>query len=258
MARRPVGHEDRLTLVEHLSELRSRVFFSLFAFIVALIVCFWQNHALLGIMNEPLDGKDPITFGVAEPFTTTLTVSAYFAILVSLPVLLYQLYAFILPAFSAQERKVAMPLLLTVPFLFVAGAVFAYFMVIPAALDFLLAFNADEFRTEIRARDYYSFSLLTMIVLGLLFQLPIGVLGAVRMGITTPEKLRKNRRYAILGCAVVAALLPGVDPVTMLLMMVPLVGLYELSILLTRAFGRPAEDVDEADAPDPLAPAEGS
>jgi sec-independent protein translocase protein TatC len=258
VARRPVGHEERLTLVEHLSELRSRVFFSLFAFIVALILCFWQNHALLGIMNRPLDGKDPLTFGVAEPFTTTLTVSAYFAILISLPVLLYQLYAFVLPAFSPQERKVAMPLLLTVPFLFVAGAVFAYFMVIPAALDFLLAFNADEFRTEIRARDYYSFSLLTMIVLGLLFQLPIGVLGAVRMGITTPQKLRKNRRYAILACAVVAALLPGVDPVTMLLMMVPLVGLYELSILLTRAFGRPAEDADEADAPDPLAPAEGS
>jgi sec-independent protein translocase protein TatC len=147
-----------------------------------------------------------------------------------------------------------MPLLLTVPFLFVAGAVFAYFMVIPAALDFLLAFNADEFQTEIRARDYYSFSLLTMIIMGILFQLPIGVLGLVRVGITTPEKLRKNRRYAILGCAIVAALLPGVDPVTMLIMMVPLVGLYELSILLARVFGAPAHDADEA--PDQPASAE--
>jgi sec-independent protein translocase protein TatC len=255
VARRPVGHEDRLTLVEHLSELRSRVFISVFAFIAALGVAFWQNHALLAVMNKPLDNKEPITFGVAEPFTTTLTVSAYFAILASLPVLLYQLYAFILPAFSPQERRVAVPLLLAVPFLFVAGAVFAYFMVIPAALDFLLSFNADEFQTEIRARDYYSFSLLTMIILGMLFQMPIGILGMVRMGITSVEKLRRNRRYAFLGCAIVAALLPGVDPVTMLIMMVPLVGLYELSILLARVFGRSAV---EPDASDELAPAESS
>jgi sec-independent protein translocase protein TatC len=253
VARRPVGHEDRLTLVEHLSELRSRVVLSVVAFAIALGVCFWQNHALLAIMNNPLGNKEPITFGVAEPFTTTLTVSAYFAILVSLPFILYQLYAFILPAFSPQERKVALPLLLAVPFLFIAGAVFAYFMVIPAALQFLLNFNADEFQTEIRARDYYSFSLLTMIVLGMLFQLPIGVLGLVRVGVTSPQKLRKNRRYAILGCAIVAALLPGVDPVTMLLMMLPLVALYELSILLARAFGAPAYDAD--DAPDLTSPA---
>jgi len=256
VARRPVGHDDRLTLVEHLDELRSRIVISVIAFAVALGLCFWQNHLLLEIMNDPLSGREPITFGVAEPFTTTLTVSAYFAILVSLPIILYELYAFILPAFSPGERRVAMPLLLSVPLLFIAGAVFAYFLIIPAALDFLLAFNADEFQTEIRARDYYGFSLLTMIVTGLIFQLPIGVLGLVRMGITTPDKLRANRRYAFLGCAVVAALMPGVDPVTMLIMMVPLVLLYELSILLSKAFGRSA-DVD-ADASDQLASAEGS
>jgi sec-independent protein translocase protein TatC len=256
VARRPVGHEDRLTIVEHLDELRSRIVISVVAFAVALGLCFWQNHALLKIMNNPLGNREPITFGVAEPFTTTLTVSAYFAILVSLPIILYELYAFVLPAFSPKERRVAMPLLLAVPALFIAGAVFCYFLIIPAALDFLLAFNADEFQTEIRARDYYSFSLLTMIVTGLIFQLPIGILGAARMGVTTPEKLRRNRRYAFLGCAIVAALMPGVDPVTMLIMMAPLVALYELSILLAAALGRPADA--DADAPEALASAEGS
>lgn len=255
MARRPVGHDDRLTLVEHLDELRSRLFISVVAFGVALGLCFWQNHLLLEIMNQPLGDREPITFGVAEPFTTTLTVSAYFAILVALPIVLYELYSFILPAFSPGERRVAMPLLLAVPLLFVTGAVFAYFLIIPAALDFLLNFNADEFATEIRARDYYSFSLLTMIVTGVIFQLPIGVLGLVRVGITTPQKLSSNRRYAFLGCAIVAALMPGVDPVTMLIMMVPLVLLYELSILLARVFGRPADA--DADATE-LASAEGS
>ena len=256
MPRGPIGHEDRLTLVEHLSELRSRIVISIVAFGVALGLCLWQNHLLLEIVNDPLpEGFTPITLGVAEPFTTTLTVAAYFAILISMPVLLYQLYAFVLPAFSPHEKRVALPLLLMVPFLFIAGAVFAYFVIIPAALKFLLAFNADEFQTELRARDFYSFVTITMISAGAVFQLPVGILGAVRVGATTPEKLRKGRRYAILACAVVAAALPGVDPVTMLIEMVPLVLLYELSILLARLFGQPSA---EGEAGDVLASAEGS
>jgi sec-independent protein translocase protein TatC len=254
--RAPVSHEDRLTLIEHLDELRSRIVISVVAFSVALGLCFWQNHLLLRVVNHPIPGhKQPLTFGVAEPFTTTLMVSAYFAILIALPVVLYELYAFVLPAFSPSERKVALPLLLMVPFLFVAGAVFAYFVIIPAALKFLLHFNSDQFNTQLRARDYYSFVTLTLISAGVVFQLPVGVLGLVRVGVTTPEKLRKNRRYAFLGCAVVAAALPGVDPVSMLIEMVPLVLLYELSILLARAFGQPSP---EAEAPDRVAPAEGS
>jgi sec-independent protein translocase protein TatC len=253
---RPIGHEDRLTLVEHLDELRTRLIISVAAFAVALGVCFWQNHLLLKIVNDPLGPhRQPITLGPAEPFTTTLTVSAYFAILLVMPVVLYELYAFILPAFSPTERKVALPLLLMVPFLFIAGAVFAYFVIIPAALKFLLHFNADQFNTQIRAKDYYSFVTLTTLSAGAVFQLPVGVLGLVRMGVTTPDKLRRNRRYAILVCAVVAAALPGVDPVSMLIEMVPLVLLYELSILLARAFGRPSS---EAEAPERLASAEGS
>src|ERR671930_560790 len=112
---RPVGHEDRLSLVEHLDELRTPIILSLVAFGVALGLCFWQNHLLLRIVNDPLNGRKPLTLGVAEPFTTTFTLSAYAAILISLPVLLYQVYAFILPAFTPGERRVALPLLLMVP-----------------------------------------------------------------------------------------------------------------------------------------------
>jgi sec-independent protein translocase protein TatC len=170
-----------------------------------------------------------------------------------MPVILYELYAFVLPAFSPGERRVALPLLLMVPFLFIAGAVFGYFIVIPAALKFLLHFNSDEFRLQIRARDYYGFFSLTILSVGIVFQLPVFILGLVKVGITTPAKLRKNRRYAILVCAVVAAALPGVDPVSMLLEMVPLVVLYELSILLASVLGRPSPEVA-----DRLASAEGS
>src|SRR3954454_18001447 len=124
MARRirPVGHEDRLSLVDHLDELRTRIILSLVAFSVALALCFWQNHLILRIINDPLPGhKQPITFGVTEAFTTTFTNAAYAAIIISLPVILYQLYAFVLPAFSPDERRVATPLLLLIPFLFIGG-----------------------------------------------------------------------------------------------------------------------------------------
>jgi sec-independent protein translocase protein TatC len=250
---RPIGHEERLSLVEHLDELRTRIIVAIAAFGVALGVCFWQNHALLKIVNHPLGHRRPVTLGVAEPFMTTLTVAAYAAILVAMPVILYQLYAFVLPAFSPTERRVALPLLLMVPFLFIAGVAFAYFVVIPAALQFLLHFNQHQFNLQVRARDYYGFFSLTLLALGIVFQLPVFILGLVKMGITTPAKLRKNRRYAILVCAVVAAALPGVDPVSMLIEMVPLVALYELSILLAAALGRPSPEVA-----DRLASAEGS
>lgn len=251
---KPISHEDRLTVVDHLVELRSRILISLLAFGVAMAFCGWQNDRILEIVNKPLpDGVEPLTLGPAEAFYTTITNAAYAAILLALPVVLYQAYAFVLPAFSPTERRVAFPLLLMAPILFVGGVVFCYFVVLPPAIDFLLNFNADEFNTQVRARDYYSFVTLLTVAMGLSFQVPIGILAAVRLGVTSPQKLRKNRRYAILVIAVLAALLPTLDPVTLLLEMVPLVLLYELSIWLASAFGRPAPEV-----PERVASAEGS
>ena len=150
---RPIGHEDRLSLVEHLDELRTRIILALAAFGVALGVCFWQNHALLKVVNHPLGHRKPVTLGVAEPFTTTLTVAAYAAIIVSMPVILYQVYAFVLPAFSPKEREVALPVMLAVPFLFVAGVVFGYYLVLPPAIKFLQNFNNDSYQVLIQAAD---------------------------------------------------------------------------------------------------------
>ena len=245
MARvRPVLFEDRLTLVEHLDELRTRIVISIAAFTVAFGLCFWQNSRLLDIANAPLPGdRTPITFGITEPFTTTLTVSAYAALVISLPVILYQAYAFVLPALTTREKRVVVPLLMGVPVLFVAGVVFGYFVVLPAATKFLLNFNESQFNIQIRARDYYSFFTLTLGVMGLVFQMPIGILAVTRLGIVTPEQLAKNRRYAYLVLAVVAMLLPGTDPVSMLLELVPLLVLYEASVILAKAFGRPPAEV---------------
>ncbi len=234
---RRAEHGDQLELVDHLDELRSRLIVSATAFGVALGLCFWRNDLVLEVMNGPLDGKQPITLSPAEAFTTTLTLSCYAALILTLPVLLYQLYAFIVPAFGKRERKVATPLVALVPMLFVAGAVFAYFVVMPAALSFLLNFNADEFQTELRARDYYGFASMTMASVGVLFQVPVGVLVLTRLAIVTPAQMRAKRRYVYLGCTVLAALLPGVDPVTMMIEIVPLVLLFEGSVLLASLLG---------------------
>jgi sec-independent protein translocase protein TatC len=243
MARvRAVSHEDRLTLVEHLDELRTRIVVCLVVFGVALALCFWQNHLLLEIAGGPLPAghKKLITFGVTEPFTTTLSVTVYGALILSMPILIYQVYAYVLPAFSESERRVILPILVMAPFLFLAGIAFAYFVVMPAAVKFLLGFNESQFNVQVRARDYYSFFSTTMLAGGLVFQLPMAILAVVRLGIVSIAQLRSNRRYAYLAIAIIAAALPGVDPVSMLLEMVPLLVLYELSILLARAFGEPA------------------
>jgi sec-independent protein translocase protein TatC len=226
---RAISHEDRLSLVEHLDELRTRVVVSLAAFGVALGLCFWQSPLLLELANAPLPSAHDklLTIGVTEPFTTTMTVAAYGAFVLSLPVILYELYAYLLPAFGRQERRTILPLLLLIPVLFVAGLAFGYFVVLPAAAKFLLDFNDSQFNVQVQARDYYSFFGTTLLACGLTFQVPVGIL------------------------AVVAAL-PGVDPVSMLLETAPLIALYEVSILLARAMGEPSAGLDSVQPGNPL------
>ncbi len=242
MARiRPVGHDEEISLVDHLDELRWRIIASLIVLVVAFGLCFWQSSLILDLAAEPLPVADRalIVLAPAEAFMTTVTVSLYAAIILSAPFIAYQLFAFVIPAFSPRERRAVIPVLVTIPLLFVIGVVFAYLVVLPAAVDFLLSFNSEQFQTELRAREYYSFFSMVLIAGGVVFQLPVVVLALVRLGIVSVDQLRQNRRYAYLLIAVIAAALPGVDPITMLIEMVPLLALYELSILLARALGRP-------------------
>lgn len=312
---RPIGHEDRLSLVEHLDELRSRLIVCGSVLLIAFVVCAWQNEALLGTLNAPLEratetsikkgyglpgqlektqqavraigtqqgaigkaltdpqldlpaatrkalqdgnaavaqairdlprtrGNQPVTLRVGEPFMTTLTVALYFSLLISMPLILYQLYAFILPAFRPEEKRVALPLMAMVPFLFIGGVTFGYFVVLPPATQFLQNFNSDSFNVLVQAQDYYKFAVLALAGLGILFQLPVAILAATRVGLVTPLQLRQNRRYSLLIIAVVAMLLPGTDPITMLISMTPLLILYEASIWLAVLFNRGREEGD--------------
>jgi sec-independent protein translocase protein TatC len=143
-----------------------------------------------------------------------------------------------MPAFSPEEKRIVRPLMLLVPVLFAAGVAFGYFVVLPPAIRFLQTFNSSSFDVLVQAKPYYSFVTLTLLSLGVLFQIPVAILALTRAGVLTTQQLRRNRRYAIVVIAVVAMLLPGTDPVTTLIEMVPLVILYELSILLARWLDR--------------------
>jgi sec-independent protein translocase protein TatC len=324
-ALRPVGHEERLSLVEHLDELRTRIILCIVAFVLAFSLCYWQNHHVLSIVNRPLaqahhvdctnrskanaplersgcfdqavgaylrgagpaldqvarslqtlaqskgvsaadraqaaaaarqahtsatqaakaaaltprptSGRQPVTLGVTEPFLTTITVSAYAALLLVLPFILWQAYAFVLPAFTNEERRVAIPLMALVPVLFIAGVVFGYFLALPRAVAFLQNYNDGAFDILVQARDYYRFSVILLAGMGVLFQIPVGVLAIVRLRILNTRQLRSYRGYALLLFAVVAAVVtPTPDPFTMLIAMAPLVVLYELSLILARIF----------------------
>jgi sec-independent protein translocase protein TatC len=318
---RSVAHEDRLSLVEHLTELRVRIVICLVAFAATTALCMIQNQRVLDILNKPLvetvdagkrdpimlgagfdqemaallrddvslfralaareddatvrallergaqerervsklapeaRARRPVTLGVSEPFLQTLKVSAYAGLLLSLPLILYQIYAFVLPAFSPREKQVALPAMLAVPFLFVAGVVFGYYTVVPRAIQFLQNFNTDAFDVLIQAQPYYKFVLMLLIAMGLLFQIPVGIVAVTRVGIVTTSQLAHNRRYAILVIAVLAMLLPGQDPLTMAMMMAPMYVLFEGSILLSwlldrRAGRAAAEDFESSPEPE--------
>jgi len=185
-----------------------------------------------------VEKEKPITIGVAEPFTTTMAIAAYFALLFCLPLLIYEVYAFVLPAFKPDERRNAFPLMLLAPALFIAGVVFAYFLVLPPAVKFLQGFNSSNFNSLLQAKPYYEFEILTMLGIGLTFQMPLALLALDRVGVISSRTLTHQWRYAIVIIAVIAAALPGADPVTTLLEMVPLLLLYLLSIVLLKLADR--------------------
>jgi sec-independent protein translocase protein TatC len=310
---RPVSHEARLSLLEHVGELRTRLAIALAAVAVAFGFAFWQNHALLNVLNRPLarasaaalshshgplaqsarveqglsialdrqrlafellakhptslnpadrralqsaaradaaavaaiptapQGRQPVTLGLGEPFTQTLTVAGYFALLFALPMILWQLYAFVIPALSAAERRIALPLMAIAPLLFAAGIAFGYFVILPGAVGFLQNFNASSFDALVQARTYYRFILLTLLATGVFFEIPIAVIGLTRIGIVTTQQLRKHRRHAVVALAALALLLPGTDAVTTLLELIPMVILYELSVFVARLLERRSE-----------------
>ena len=231
---RRLGHGEAAELVEHLGELRSRVFVSLVALAGTTAFAYAFHARIVGWLNAPLPAgtAQPVTLSPAEPFITSLKVSLYAGFALALPVLLWQFWSFVAPALDGGTRRVIGAFVAFAAFLLVAGVTFGYTVALPAAIQFLTNFDADLYDIQVRASAYYSFVLLVLLSVGLVFQLPIFMLALVRLGVTSAARLRRNRRLGYVIVTAVAVVLPGVDPLTTLFELVPLLVLFEASIWL--------------------------
>ena len=236
---RRLSHGEEATLVEHLDELRSRLILSLVAIVPAFAVAYYFHEEIINWLTGPLpDDKQLVTLGVTEPFTTSVMVSLIVAIGLVLPVLLWQIWAFLAPAVSPHFERVTLFFVALSTALFACGVVFMYYVVLPRALEFLTNYDDELYEIQIRASYYYNFVALLLLGGGLAFLLPIFVIALVRLRILTSTRLRKNRRYAFVILLVFAALLPTVDPVSLAFEIVPLMLLFELSIWLSALMER--------------------
>ena len=224
---------EEATLVEHLGELRARLVISLLSIAATLPLTFLFRHDLIEWLTRPLpDDRKLVTFGVAEPFTTSFKIAFLAALALALPVLLYQLWSFLAPAMEEGTQRVLATFVTLATGLFAGGIAFAYFVVLPKAISFLTTFDSNLYEIEVRASYYFSFVSLSLFAMGLVFEMPIFILALVRLRILTADRLRRNRRMAWFLSVVVAVLLPTVDVVSLALEVIPILVLFELSIWL--------------------------
>ena len=236
MARLPrrLGHGEEAPLDEHLEELRGRLFVMLGAIALGAIVAFVFHTHVLDWLNRPLpaDHKPPVTLGVTEPFTVTITVSIYAGLVLALPVVLWQIWLYFAPAVDpAAERKV-LALSVCAVLLGAAGVAFGYWILLPRAVHFLTNYDDAQFHQLIRASSYYSFVVTVLVGVVVVFQTPLVVVGLVSVGALSSRTLRKHRRMGYLITAAIALALPGPDPVTTFLELLPMWILFEGSIWL--------------------------
>jgi sec-independent protein translocase protein TatC len=233
MARLPrrLSHGEEASLVEHLEELRTRLIISLGSVAFFFVFTYAFHDTIIGWLSKPLpDDTQPLTLSPTEPFTTSFNVAFYAAVALAIPVLVWQAWSFLAPAFEERAQRTVVHLVIVATILLAVGMAFAYWVVLPTAVPFLINFDSDLCNAQVRAKDYYSFAIVTILACGILFELPIFILGLVRLGIVSAARLRTNRRIGVGICIIVVVLLPGVDFVSMALQAVPVLILFEGSI----------------------------
>jgi sec-independent protein translocase protein TatC len=250
---RRLRYGEEATLVEHLGELRTRLALALLALSVGFGVAFAFHSHLIHWLNLalPPERRHPITLGVAEPFLTSVMVSIYAGFLLALPLILWQIWSFFAPAMQEHTQRVVAGFALMATLLLAGGIAFGYWIALPAAVHFLTNYDDKLYNIQIRARDYYSFSALVLLAMAVVFELPIFILGLVRLGIVTAKKLRTSWRVGIVAVTALAVALPGVDPVTTLIELAPLLVLYFLTVAVAAIFERrwrPQQDALEISA----------
>jgi len=253
-----------MTLIEHLDELRSRIIKVGIAFFgVAIVAWFFRERIfewLLDPAGPALEGKLNVT-GVTEQLFTDMKLALYVGFLLTVPILLYQLWAFVAPAVGDMGRAFTYTIISLASALFLAGVAFGYFVVLPIGTQFLLNWDTERFDPIITAQSYLPFVTRFLLAFGIVFELPAATYVAAKLELVDAPLLKKYRKHAIIANTVLAAALtPGQDPYSMLLMAVPMIVMYEISIIIARyvnpttevtahELARDDEDVDEDEEP---------
>jgi sec-independent protein translocase protein TatC len=231
---RRLGHDEHADLFDHLDELRTRIVVCLVAVAAGFGVAYAFHARILEFLNQalPPEHRQPVTFGVAEPFLVALKVSFVAGLGLALPIVLWQVWSYFAPAIHDHVQRTIAWLVVAATALFAVGVAFGNRVALPAAVHFLTTYDDHVFNIQVRATDYYAFAIAVLAAVGIVFELPIFVLALVRIGITSASKLRKNRRIGYVAVTVLAVALPGVDPFTTTLELIPLLILFEASIWL--------------------------
>ena len=244
---RPRGSRDeaRMTLIEHLGELRSRIIKVGVAFFVAAVVAWFFRvrifEWLLAPAGDALSGKLSVT-SVTEQLFTDMKLALYVGFLLTIPVLLYQAWAFVAPAVGDLGRAFTYTIITLASALFLAGVAFGYFIVLPIGTQFLLNWAPDRYNTIITSQFYLQFTTRFLLAFGIVFELPAATYVAAKLELVDAPLLKRYRRHAIvLNFILAAALTPGQDPYSMVLMAAPMVVMYELSIIIARYVNPVAE-----------------
>ncbi len=248
------GDEGRMPLVAHLAELRKRLMICIAGFVVAFAVCFYFSENIFSLLMFPLRGylvfsiasphirymatPDPpklYFMGITEAFWMNMKIAMLAGLVLTLPLIFQQVWKFISPGLLLKEKKLASPFVIGGTILFVMGALFCYLIVLPFAIRFLLNYKTQHLTPMLTVGKYMDFCLKFIMAFGIVFELPMFIILLVRMGIVSADTLAKNRKYAILGAVIAAAILtPSPDAFNQILMAIPMVLLYEVGILLAR------------------------
>ena len=237
-------HEDeKLPFTSHLEELRKRLITAFIAIGVGFVVSFGFKERLFDILVQPLikvmkEGETLIYTGLPEAFFTYLKVSFLTGLIVASPILLYQFWMFVAPGLYKRERSMMVPIVILSSFFFIGGALFGYFVVFPWGFKFFMGFATETIRPLPSMREYFGFSAKLLLAFGLVFELPLVLTFMAKLGIVSVDFLKKNRKYALLLFFAGAAILTPPDVITQVLMALPLMVLYEISIIGAKIFGK--------------------
>lgn len=232
---RKVAPDEKLPFTVHLEELRWRLIYSFVTVVAAFAVLYTVSDSLFQFIRKPI-GADLVFLAPAEAFFVYLKLSFYIAIIVSMPMILYQAWEFVAPGLMEAERKYTGGFVVFGSVFFLIGASFCYFIVLPFGLDFLLGYGGEGLTPMISVSNYVSFVFKITIAFGVIFELPIVIVFLTRLGVVTPNALAGKRSYFIVGAFILASILTPPDVFTQVIMAAPMILLFEISIFVSRFF----------------------